>query len=169
MRVSRYEYAVSLPASSTYVKHVRCGNCRTVLSNAPIIAAGFLPFGCRLPDVRSYGNLGNWVKSGARFSLNASRPLLRLVGGVVQKRGVAGELLDTRKPVRRRVERRLHEAQRRGAELQHLLRPAHALRFQILEGNHFVDQAISSASAAVYWRQRYQISRAFFWPTMFAR
>ena len=74
MRVSRYEYAVSLPASSTYVKHVRCGNCRTVLSNAPIIAAGFLPFGCRLPDVRSYGNLGNWVKSGARFSLNASRP-----------------------------------------------------------------------------------------------
>ena len=74
MRVSRYEYAVSLPASSTYVKHVRCGNCRTVLSNAPIIAVGFLPFGCRLPDVRSYGNLGNWVKSGARFSLNASRP-----------------------------------------------------------------------------------------------
>ena len=39
IRVSRYENDSSAPASSTYVKHVRCGHCRTMLSNAPIIAA----------------------------------------------------------------------------------------------------------------------------------
>ena len=43
MRVSRYEYAVSLPASSTYVKHVRCGFCRTMPSNTPIMRVLRLP------------------------------------------------------------------------------------------------------------------------------
>ena len=36
-------------------------------------------------------------------------------------------------------------------------------------GTTLFTSPISSASAAVYWRHRYQISRAFFWPTMLAR
>lgn len=67
-------------------------------------------------------------------------PLLRLVGGVVQKRGVSGELLDARKPIGCRVETRLHEAQRRRRELQHLTRPRHAFGLELLEGNDLVDQ-----------------------------
>src|SRR5688500_11467647 len=65
---------------------------------------------------------------------------LRLLGGVVEKRGVARELLQSRQSVGIGVERRLEEAQRRRALLEDLARPLHRLGVELLQRHHGVDE-----------------------------
>ncbi len=83
--------------SSTYVKHVRCGTvapCSRTHRHRCRIPAFRLP-PARRAILRKLGELG---EVGGALLLERVATLLRLVGGVVQKRGVAGELLDARKP-----------------------------------------------------------------------
>src|SRR5204862_1398687 len=65
---------------------------------------------------------------------------LRLLRHVEEHGGVAGELLDSRLPVERRVEAALQHPHRHGAELEHFLAPLHGFFLEACKRNHGIDQ-----------------------------
>jgi hypothetical protein len=68
------------------------------------------------------------------------RPLVRLVGRVVEAGRVAGELLEPGQPVRRDEEGGLEEADRRGAHVQDLLAHCDALGLEVGERHDLVHE-----------------------------
>src|SRR5581483_8892946 len=68
-------------------------------------------------------------------------PFLRLFAQVVEKRRVAGELLDPGQPVVRGVEAGLQQAQRERAQLEHAPAPPDGLLLELVERHDLVDEA----------------------------
>src|SRR4051812_26648128 len=86
------------------------------------------------------GPLRELVEVGLALLGVGSASLPRLVGAVEEEVGVVRELLEAGQPVLRGVEARLHEAQRKGGEGEHLAAPLDRLHLELLERDDGVDE-----------------------------